>query len=248
MYRTIGPRTISSLHKPRVRETPMLGTTVVAPLLRTRVVLRRLDRRLLTRPTDLFFLDLCKAANDGKVATVKQLATKLNNDDFLHHVMSQHRALSVSVATDPTRERQGVPAAITTREEKKRQYDATAGKPTAVCDPYENNGQPLSESQCAELLPRVSDAWALEDGATVLVREIKVDNFFKGAKLLTTVAAVAFNEGHFPVLTLDRRVRRGRRWEELLVVRCKTAVLGGLSHRDFLLAMLIDAELNKATV
>ena len=32
---------------------------------------------------------------------------------------------------------------------------------------------------------------------------------------------------------------------ELVVVRCQTTVLGGLSYRDFLLALLIDAELEK---
>ena len=130
-----------------------------------------------------------------------------------------------------------------TKEEKKRRYDATAGKPTAVCDPYENEGKPLSAAQCAQMLPAVSDAWTLADDHSSLVREIEVDNFMKGAKLLTTLAAVSFNDGHYASLTLERRVGRGRRWQELVSVRCQTAVLGGLSFRDFQLAMLMDVEL-----
>jgi len=129
--------------------------------------------------------------------------------------------------------------------ERRQQYDATAGKPSAVCDPYENKGQPLSESQCAQLLPDVSDEWTLAEDSTALVREIEVENFMRGAKLLTTCAAVAFNDGHFPILTLERRVGRGRRWQEVVVVKCKTAVLGGLSYRDFQLAMLLDVELER---
>lgn len=132
-----------------------------------------------------------------------------------------------------------------TREERKRGYDATATKPTAVCDPFENSGKPLSESQCAERLRTIGKEWALVDECSALVREIEVKNFYEGARLLTTIAAVAFNDGHFPLLTLDRRVGRGRRWQDVVVIRCRTVVLGGLSYRDFLLAVLIDSELEK---
>ena len=34
-----------------------------------------------------------------------------------------------------------------------------------------------------------------------------------------------------------------RRWQEVVVVKCRTAVLGGLSFRDFQLAVQIDLEL-----
>ena len=114
-----------------------------------------------------------------------------------------------------------------------------------MCDPYDNKGQPLSASQCAELLPTVSSEWTLTDDQSALVREIEVSGFMKGAKLLTTLAAVSFNDGHFPQLTLERRVGRRRRWQEFVVVRCQTVVLEGLSYRDFTLAMLMDAELSK---
>ena len=130
-------------------------------------------------------------------------------------------------------------------ERKRRGYDATATKPTAVCDPFENSGKPLSESQCAERLRAVSTEWRLADDCSALVREIEVKNFYEGARLLTTIAAVAFNDGHFPLLTLDRRVGRRRRWQDFVVIKCRTVVLGGLSYRDFLLAVLIDAEVAK---
>ena len=130
----------------------------------------------------------------------------------------------------------------------RRQYDATATKPSAVCDPYENKGEPLSQSQCAEYLPSVSQAWKLAEDHSSLTREIEVGNFMKGAKLLTTLAAVSFNDGHFPHLALERRVGRGRRWQEFVVVKCQTVVLGGLSYRDFQLAILMDVELEKLSV
>ena len=125
------------------------------------------------------------------------------------------------------------------------EFDATAAKPSKVCDPYENEGNPLSEAQCTSLMPTVSSEWALVDDNSALVREIEVDNYMKGAQLLTTLAAVAFNDGHFPLLSLERRVARRRRWQEYVVVRCQTVVLGGLSYRDFQLAMLMDVEMSK---
>jgi len=178
---------------------------------------------------------LCKAADNGNMATVKALATRLTDDVLLHQVMAQ-RASMVNAASMQGKE---------TREEKRRHHDATATKPTAVCDPYENKGQPLSAAQCMQLMPTVSDAWRLAVDNSSLVREIEVDNFMKGAQLLTTLAAVSFNDGHFPLLTLERRLGRGRRWQEVVVVTCRTSVLDGLSYRDFLLALLMDAELDK---
>ena len=94
-------------------------------------------------------------------------------------------------------------------------------------------------------MPSVSSAWTLADDQSTLIREIEVDNYMKGAQLLTTLAAVSFNDGHFPLLTLERRVGRKRRWQEIVVVRCQTVVLGGLSFRDFQLAILMDVELEK---
>ena len=126
---------------------------------------------------------------------------------------------------------------------RRRAYDATAGKPSAICDPYDNKGEPLSASQCAEMLPTVGDAWTLLDDNSALVREIEVANFMRGAKLLTTLAAVSFNDGHFPTLTLERRKGKGRRWQEVVQVKLQTTVLGGLSYRDFQLAVLMDIEL-----
>ena len=116
------------------------------------------------------------------------------------------------------------------REEAKTSYDATAGKPSAICDPYDNKGEPLSESQCAEMLLTVGDAWTLLEDNSALVREIEVTNFMRGAKLLTT-------------LTLERRKGKGRRWQEVVHVKLQTVVLEGLSYRDFQLAVLMDVEL-----
>jgi pterin-4a-carbinolamine dehydratase len=163
-------------------------------------------------------------------------APRIIGANFAQHNLQFCRSLSSSEGRGGDSEASG---------KRTRMYDATTGKPSKVCDPYENNGEPLSDSQCAQLLPTVSKHWVLDDEGSALTREIEVDNFMRGAKLLTTLAAVAFNDGHFPQLTLERRIGRGRRWQEVVVVRCQTVVLGGLSYRDFLLALLMDAELEK---
>jgi pterin-4a-carbinolamine dehydratase len=152
-------------------------------------------------------------------------------------------ARGCSSASDGTT---GAASKVTAGQRKAGDFDATAAKPTKVCDPYENKGQPLSAEQCAALMPTVSDAWTLTDDSSALVREIEVNSFMKGAKLLTTLAAVSFNDGHFPLLTLERRVGRKRRWQEFVLVRCQTVVLEGLSFRDFQLAVLMDVELAKS--
>ena len=131
---------------------------------------------------------LVKAVNDGDREAVKVLATHLTDDEVLRKVAAGR--------SDTEQNERGA-------AEIRGRHDATAAKPSAVCDPYENKGQPLSESQCTQLLPTVSEAWKLTDDSLALVREIKVDNFMKGAQLLTTLAAVSFNDGHFPLLSLD---------------------------------------------
>ena len=68
-------------------------------------------------------------------------------------------------------------------------------------------------------MTNVSSAWTLADGESALIREIEVENYVQGASVLTTLAAVAFNDGHFPLLRLERRIGRKRRWQELVVVR-----------------------------
>ena len=133
------------------------------------------------------------------------------------------------------------------RRPPRGRHDPTARRPTSVCDPYENNGKPLSQEQCAQLLPSVSDSWALVDDGTALMREIEVADFVQGSRLVSTLAAVAFNNNHYPVLTLERRLSERRRWQELVVVRCQTTVLGGLSYQDFTLAMLMDVELGRSS-
>ena len=139
---------------------------------------------------------------------------------------------------------------------KKAAPDVSARRPTKVCDPYENRGKPLSQAQCAPLLGTVSKEWSLEteqgsapadgDGAfpAALVREIEVESFMDGSKLVTTLAATAFNNGHYPEILLERRLGK-KKWQEVVVVRCSTKVVRGLSFQDFLLATMMDTEIER---
>ena len=88
---------------------------------------------------------------------------------------------------------------------------------------------------------RASDA-ASHSAVEVIWRQV-VSPQLQMSPLLTTLAAVSFNDGHFPTLTLERRKGKGRRWQEVVQVKLQTTVLGGLSYRDFQLAVLMDIEL-----
>ena len=195
------------------------------------VVFQEIQRRTWCRP--LFLLGASTARAATREAMRRRAATPLLRALALAPRTQRPSLAAVRHVSD-----------ITSSEiARRRAYDATAGKPSAICDPYDNKGKPLSASQCAEMLPTVGDAWTLLDDNSALVREIEVTNFMRGAKLLTTLAAVSFNDGHFPTLTLERRKGKGRRWQEVVQVKLQTTVLGGLSYRDFQLAVLMDIEL-----
>ena len=195
------------------------------------VVFQEIQRRTWCRP--LFLLGASTARAATREAMRRRAATPLLRALALAPRTQRPSLAAVRHVSD-----------ITSSEiARRRAYDATAGKPSAICDPYDNKGEPLSASQCAEMLPTVGDAWTLLDDNSALVREIEVTNFMRGAKLLTTLAAVSFNDGHFPTLTLERRKGKGRRWQEVVQVKLQTTVLGGLSYRDFQLAVLMDIEL-----
>ncbi|GMI51999.1 hypothetical protein TeGR_g1618 [Tetraparma gracilis] len=144
------------------------------------------------------------------------------------------------------------PARKAPREREEKGRDATAKKPSAVCDPYENGGKPLSYAQCEPLLPTLAPEWTLvgdDDAAATgpkkLVREIEVQGgYMEGAKLMTTLAAVALNNDHYYKVGMERRLGK-RKWSVVVKVECETAVLGGLSFQDFLVAGFVDTELER---
>ncbi|KAG7357846.1 pterin 4 alpha carbinolamine dehydratase [Nitzschia inconspicua] len=147
--------------------------------------------------------------------------------------------------------------------------DPFARRPTAKCDPYGQGGKPLNLVQAASLLPTVDTQWKVwrnsdgdqdftldrpdeqdeEEEATVipfaLVRDYYHAEYLHGAEFIKHVAAVAQINNHFPYqVSLDRFVSK-RTWHIRTRVICRTIVLEGLSHHDFMLATLLDVETNR---
>jgi pterin-4a-carbinolamine dehydratase len=110
---------------------------------------------------------------------------------------------------------------------------------------------PLSLTDAERLVLTVDKEWKLEtpddDGGgaekartiipSAVVREFYHADFSSGSSFVTTVAAVAQMNDHFPSITLERRLlSRKKAWQVVTTVRCHTFVLQGLSHHDFFLA------------
>ncbi|KAG7341047.1 pterin 4 alpha carbinolamine dehydratase [Nitzschia inconspicua] len=143
--------------------------------------------------------------------------------------------------------------------------DPFARRPTAKCDPYGQGGKPLNLAQAASLLPTVDTRWKLwrnpngdqdftldrqdDDEEAVIpfamVRDYFHAEYLHGAQFVKHVAAVAQMNDHFPYqVSLDRFVSK-RTWQIRTRVICRTIVLEGLSHHDFMLATLLDVETNR---
>jgi pterin-4a-carbinolamine dehydratase len=113
-----------------------------------------------------------------------------------------------------------------------------------VCDPYENAGKPLAPHQINPLLSTLDSDWHVSDAHDELTRDVTVAEWMDASALFKTLSAVAFNENHYPKLTLERQLTK-KAWVNVLRISCKTEVLGGLSFQDFHLATMIDGELER---
>ncbi len=131
------------------------------------------------------------------------------------------------------------------------QRDPTARRPNKVCDPYGLNGQPMSFKEAATQLTLLNPGWHIEtndkckDGPPLsLQKEFCHLNYIDGSKFMHKVAAVAQNNNHYPLISLERRLmKKEKAWKVITTVKCSTKVLGGLSFHDFHIAMLVDVEL-----
>lgn len=131
--------------------------------------------------------------------------------------------------------------------------DPLAKRPNAVCDPYGQGGQPLKPVDATRLLGTLENGWRLEQTGNLpplsLSREFLHPDYLSGAKFVHRMAAVAEINNHFPVISLERRLlSRQKAWQVVTTVKCRTEVLQGLSHNDFHIAMLMDAELVRPEV
>jgi pterin-4a-carbinolamine dehydratase len=123
-------------------------------------------------------------------------------------------------------------------------YDPLAKRPNQKCDPYGQEGKPLSMTDATMLKSTIHSQWTFEmneEDLTVplsLTRHFIHPDYLSGARFLHKIAAVAQINNHFPsVLSLERRIVK-KNWQVVTSVRCRTLVLGGLSRHDFHLAMV----------
>jgi len=151
--------------------------------------------------------------------------------------------------------------------------DPFARRPTSKCDPYGQDGKPLTLGKARTLLRTVEPEWEiiLREGANNEVEEERAgdnsatknddafvpfaiarnfwhDDYMVGTQFLNHVAAVAqINAQHFPhQVIFDRKLQsRTKTWKICTRVVCRTHVLQGLSHHDFYLATLIDIEMQR---
>jgi len=125
-----------------------------------------------------------------------------------------------------------------------RDVDPTARKPNKICDPYEQDGKPLTREQATQLLPTLNSDWNFNDDYTSITRMFIVPDFPAGTALLRTLSNVSHNNNHYPKLSLERKLQR-MSWDTVVICELRTEVLGGLSYKDFELGLYIDAEVDK---
>ena len=106
--------------------------------------------------------------------------------------------------------------------------DPMAKRPNKFCDPYGQQGKPLSKSEISLHLPTIDAAWTPTDDSTALHREFFHHDFIQAATFAKKIAAVAQLNAHFPSITIDRRIIK-KQWQVVSRIRCHTFVLGNCS-------------------
>ena len=93
---------------------------------------------------------------------------------------------------------------------------------------------------------RALDAsWSLGGDSLSLERTFECDGGYEEAqKLAATVTNLFRNENHYGAVTVRRELGRAE-WMDIVEVVMRTEVLGGLSSRDFEVAMGIDVEVKR---
>jgi len=120
--------------------------------------------------------------------------------------------------------------------------DPFARRPNKKCDPYGQEGKPLSNEDASRLLTTVDKDWEIQyqQDSNVpfsIQREFQHSDFIQASQFLTSLAAVAQLNDHYPTFRLERRMdKKHKVWKVYTTVECRTFVLQGLSHHDFFIA------------
>ena len=139
--------------------------------------------------------------------------------------------------------------------------DPFSRRPNKICDPYGQNGKPLSNSDASNQLSILEAGWRLdfpetttedsnqEGSPSALMKEYYHENYLDASRFASIVAAVAHVNNHYPMITIERRLmKREKAWRVVTSIKCRTETLGGLSFNDFHIAMLIDVEAGRDEV
>ncbi len=99
------------------------------------------------------------------------------------------------------------------------------------CKPCEGGVPPLTKDQAEELLAALHNDWSISDDGLEIHRRFEFKAYSRTLAFANTVAWIATNEGHHPVLTLE--------YGSLDIVY-STHAINGLSDNDFICAAKID--------
>jgi len=98
------------------------------------------------------------------------------------------------------------------------------------CKPCEGGIPPLSEKEVAEYRKQIRDNWKVIENKKLL-KEYIFENYRDSMDFVNSVANLAEEEGHHPVM----HVFFGR-----VVIELWTHAIDGLSENDFIMAFKID--------
>ena len=98
------------------------------------------------------------------------------------------------------------------------------------CKPCEGGIPPLNEKEVAEYRMQIRDDWKVIENKKLL-KEYIFENYRDSMDFVNSVANLAEEEGHHPVM----HVFFGR-----VVIELWTHVIDGLSENDFIMAFKID--------
>ena len=98
------------------------------------------------------------------------------------------------------------------------------------CVPCEGGTKPLDEISITHMLGKLQETWEVIDGQKIRHR-FQFDSFKQAIAFTNSVADLATQEGHHPVITINYKKVTITLW---------THAIGGLSTNDFILAAKIE--------
>ena len=149
---------------------------------------------------------------------------------------------------------------------------AMTRKPTPKCDPYGQNGKPLSSTECTNLLTTLDPEWKLlnttdeitmnkdlnkckvngfnpinttNESPLLLYREFNHIDYINAMHFMNQMSFLSINNNHYPKsISINHSIGRSKRCVKS-IIQLHTDLLCGLSFNDFHLATMIDVEIQR---